>query len=128
MPIVFVQLIWRLPGFIRPRRTAGATHRFAESYERLALHISIVLPTELADTKFNLNARLTLALYRMRAFRMEGARARCSGARSIKPLEGSRWRLRRMRQGGRPMEFLSVTECSLNSWRNGPACCFDPGA
>src|SRR5690349_4253968 len=31
-------LIWRLPGFIRPRCTAGATHRFAESYERVALH------------------------------------------------------------------------------------------
>src|ERR1700730_12703842 len=31
-------LIWRLPGFIRPRCTAGATHRLAESYERVALH------------------------------------------------------------------------------------------
>src|SRR5262249_16567777 len=31
-------LIWRLPGLIRPRRTAGATHRFAESYEGFKLH------------------------------------------------------------------------------------------
>jgi hypothetical protein len=31
-------LIWRLPGFIRPRCTAGATHRLAESYYGVALH------------------------------------------------------------------------------------------
>ena len=34
-------LIWRLPGFIGPRCTAGATHRFAESYERVKDHASI---------------------------------------------------------------------------------------
>jgi hypothetical protein len=33
-------LIWRLPGFIRPRCTAGATHRFAESYYGFKLHFS----------------------------------------------------------------------------------------
>src|SRR6476646_2392300 len=31
-------LIWRLPGFIRPRCTSGATHRFAESYYGLKFH------------------------------------------------------------------------------------------
>lgn len=31
-------LIWRFPGFIRPRRTAGATHRFTESYYQVELH------------------------------------------------------------------------------------------
>src|SRR5258708_36855632 len=33
-------LIWRLPGFIKPRCTAGATHRFAESYYGFNLHFS----------------------------------------------------------------------------------------
>jgi hypothetical protein len=32
-------LIWRLPGFIRPRCTAGATHRLAESYEGFKTHV-----------------------------------------------------------------------------------------
>jgi hypothetical protein len=32
-------LIWRLPGFIRPRCTAGATHRLAESYYGVVLHV-----------------------------------------------------------------------------------------
>ena len=31
-------LIWRLPGFIRPRCTAGATHRLAESYKGFKAH------------------------------------------------------------------------------------------
>ena len=31
-------LIWRLPGFIRPRCTAGATHRLAESYQGVEAH------------------------------------------------------------------------------------------
>lgn len=31
-------LIWRSPGFIRPCRTAGATHRFAGSYYRVEVH------------------------------------------------------------------------------------------
>jgi hypothetical protein len=36
-------LIWRLPGFIRPRRTAGATHRFARLYQGIDLHTSSAL-------------------------------------------------------------------------------------
>src|SRR5258707_10107046 len=41
--------------------------------------------------------RMTLVLYRRRAFRKKCERARCSGALSIKPLEGSRPWLRRTR-------------------------------
>src|SRR5258708_31622269 len=43
------------------------------------------------------NSRVTLVLYRRRAFRKKCERARCSGALSIKPLEGSRPWLRRTR-------------------------------
>jgi len=39
-------------------------------------------------------------------------------ARSIKPLEGGRWRLRQMRDGGSPMGFLSCTELQINSVRD----------
>ncbi len=42
-------------------------------------------------------SRMTLALYRRRAFRKEFARAGCSGALSIQRLEGSPPRLRWMR-------------------------------
>src|ERR1039458_2115609 len=42
-------------------------------------------------------ARVTLVFYRKRAFENECAWARCSGALSIKPLEGSRSRVRRTR-------------------------------
>jgi hypothetical protein len=31
-------LIWRFPGLIRPRRTAGATHRIAGSHYGAELH------------------------------------------------------------------------------------------
>ena len=36
-------LIWRLPGFIRPRRTARATHRFVRSYQWIELHTNSLL-------------------------------------------------------------------------------------
>src|SRR6266481_6730812 len=32
-------LIWRFPGFIRPRCTAGATHKAAESYQGIEVHV-----------------------------------------------------------------------------------------
>ena len=60
-----------------------------------------------------LSVRVTLALYRRRAFRKNCARARWSGARSIKPLEGSRPWLRRTRA---PMEIQlregAVSRCA----------------
>jgi hypothetical protein len=42
----------------------------------------------------------TLVFYRKRAFEWKCAEARCSGALSIKPFEGRRWRLRRTRPYG----------------------------
>src|SRR5262249_7799878 len=36
-------LIWRFPGLIRPRCTAGATHRMAESYYGFKLHDAKIL-------------------------------------------------------------------------------------
>jgi len=35
-------LIWRFPGLIRPRCTAGATHHVAESYYRIEAHGKII--------------------------------------------------------------------------------------
>ena len=32
-------LIWRFPGLIRPRCTAGATHKAAESYQGIKVHV-----------------------------------------------------------------------------------------
>ena len=31
-------LIWRFPGFIRPRCTAGATHRIVQTYYGVGVH------------------------------------------------------------------------------------------
>src|SRR5713226_9334092 len=36
-------LIWRFPGFIRPRCTAGATHKAAESYQGIQAHRVMLL-------------------------------------------------------------------------------------
>jgi len=38
-------LIWRFPGFIRPRCTAGATHKAAESYQGIEVHVPYSLFT-----------------------------------------------------------------------------------
>jgi hypothetical protein len=43
-------------------------------------------------TRTNCSGRVTLVFYRKRAFEKEYAGAGCSGALSIKPLEGSRSR------------------------------------
>src|SRR6266478_8672610 len=54
-------LIWRLPGFIRPRCTAGATHRFAESYYGFKLHFSKIQRQRrnvINEKEFQVNAEI----------------------------------------------------------------------
>src|SRR5229473_459816 len=59
---------------------------------------------------------MMLALYRRRAFRKKCERARCSGALSIKPLEGSRPWLRRTRA-------LCKFNCGKVRCRDAPRLC-----
>src|SRR5690242_2914683 len=73
-------LIWRFPGFIRPRCTAGATHHGAKSYYGIKFHRAI-----LPDLKKSLSFHPSMGPYSLGAALPEGIIPRLTCETSAPP-------------------------------------------
>src|SRR5580698_1571363 len=75
-------LIWRFPGLIRPRCTAGATHRNAESYYGVKVHQISLSALSLNRCPLRQN-RLDLLIFRHRSWDKDKTRHKSAKATPV---------------------------------------------